>query len=58
MCKNTGYLVTFSKSSYIALFEKIGLFRREKKGNRVTAILHTSSLRPKNKGKKLVTRQI
>jgi hypothetical protein len=41
MCKNTGYLVTFSNSSDIALFDKRLSFRREKKGNKVTAVLHT-----------------
>ena len=41
MCKNTGYLVTFSNSPDIPLFDKGSLFRREKKGNKVTAILHT-----------------
>jgi hypothetical protein len=61
MFKNTGYLVTFSKSPDTAPFDKIGPFRREEKGNKVTAILHTyfiprKSLKPK--GKDLGTRQI
>ena len=34
ICENAGYLVTFSKSSDIAPFDKRGLFRREKKVTR------------------------
>jgi hypothetical protein len=40
MCKNTGYLVTFSNSSNIGYFGKRSPFQRDKKGNKVTAILH------------------
>ncbi len=48
MCKNTGYLVTFSNSLNITLFDKRSQSRREKKGNKVTAILHTYFIRKKN----------
>ena len=41
MCQNTGYLVTFSKSSNISYSGKWGSFQREKKGNKVISILHT-----------------
>lgn len=40
MCKNTGYLVTFSKPSNISPFDKRVPLGREKKGNKVTSILH------------------
>jgi hypothetical protein len=41
ICENAGYLVTFSKSSNIAPFDEGSPFQRERKGNKVTAILHT-----------------
>ena len=41
MRKNTGYLVTFSNSSNIVCFDKRSQFQRDKKGNKVTPILHT-----------------
>jgi hypothetical protein len=39
--ENAGYLVTFSKSSNIAPFDTGSTSQRDKKGNKVTASLHT-----------------
>jgi hypothetical protein len=41
MCKNTGYLVTISKSLDIAFFDKKISFQGVKRGNKVTDILQT-----------------
>jgi hypothetical protein len=53
ICKNPGYLVTFSKSSDISLLDKMGSYRREKKGNKVNSILHTYFIHKKKWGPKL-----